>query len=198
MMKNDEVADETWAERMGMADCLDDLGSMSYWIYRYFGSYERLRAVLEVEPQMEFRTWLSLLGEVWCDCDNIGIHKDSVLQVLNKRLPRPWGPVFELMDAEERLAFEALPDQFTIYRGCGPHNKHGFSWTLSRKVAADFPWNSRYRTDRPMLLTATINKNRAAALKLGRDEQEIVMLDLSEIRWTEESLRILKRLTSSL
>jgi hypothetical protein len=189
MIKNDEVEDETWAKRMEMADCTDDLASMSYWSYRYFGSYERLPAALQVEPQMEFRTWLSLLGEIWCDCHDIGIHKDSLLHVFNKRLPRPWGTVSELMDAEERLAFQALPDQITIYRGCGPHNKHGLSWSLSREVAAGFPFNYRYRTDPAILLTATINKNIAAALKLGRDEQEIVILDTSAICWTEGPLK---------
>jgi hypothetical protein len=188
MMKNDEVEDETWAERMEMDYRTDDLASMSAWIYRYFESYERLPAALEVEHQMEFPIWLSLLGEIWCDCDNIGTYKDSLLQVFNGRLGRPWGSVSELMDAEGRLAFEALPDQITIYRGCGPHNKHGFSWSLSREVAAGIPFKIRYRTDRPMLLTATINKNRAAALKLSRDEQEIVVLDLSAISWTEEPL----------
>jgi hypothetical protein len=188
-MKNFAEEDETWTERMEMDYFTDDLESMSKWIFENFGSHEKLPAALEVEGQMEFRTWLSLLGEIWCFCDNIGIYKDSLLEVFNDRLARPWETVPELMDAEERLAFEALPDQITIYRGCGSHNKHGFSWSLNREVAAEFPFKRRYRVDRPMLLTATINKNRAAALKLGRNEQEIIVLDLSSNSWTEQRLK---------
>jgi hypothetical protein len=39
---------------------------------------------------MEFRTWLSLLGEIWCAYDNIDIHKEWLLEVFNDRLTRPW------------------------------------------------------------------------------------------------------------
>jgi hypothetical protein len=45
-----------------------------------------------------------------------------------------------------------------------------------------------YHTDQPLLLTATIRKDRAAALKLGRSEQEIIVIDLPEEAWIEESL----------
>jgi hypothetical protein len=50
---------------------------------------------------------------------------------------------------------------------------------------------ARYRADKPTLLTATINKNRAAALKLDRGEQEIILFDYPDepsIRWTVEPL----------
>lgn len=36
--------------------------------------------------------------------------------------------------------YDWLPDEFTIYRGCGPLNKGGFSWSLDRDVAAWFPF----------------------------------------------------------
>jgi hypothetical protein len=92
------------------------------------------------------------------------------------------------MTIEERNAFEELPEQITIYRGCGPRNKSGMSWSLSRDIAVRFPFSMRYGTDQPMLLTATIRKNRAAALKLERNEQEIIVVDLPESCWTEESI----------
>jgi len=44
----------------------------------------------------------------------------------------------------------------------------------------------RYTTDEPKLLTATISKNRAAALKLERGEQEVIVFsypDESSIHW---------------
>jgi hypothetical protein len=198
MMKIDEVDDplllqllhlqKAWAERRETDYCPDDLESMRRWLYMYWDSYERLPALLEVIYEIDSTMWIRLLGEIWDDCDNIGEHKDLLLKELNEWLDCPLGIIPELMDKDERRAFKALPDQFTIYRGCGPENRDGLSWSLSRDVAARFPFLNKYRTDRPLLLTATINKNRVAALKLGRNEQEVVVLDPSAIRWTEEPL----------
>jgi len=72
-----------------------------------------------------------------------------------------------MMNDEERAAFEALPEPITISRGCGAKNMFGCSWSLDRKIAARFPFSSRYWTDEPKLLTAAISKYRAAALKLA-------------------------------
>jgi hypothetical protein len=49
----------------------------------------------------------------------------------------------ELMNDEERTAFEALPEQITIYWGCGPKNMFGFSRSLNRQIAAKFPFSSQ-------------------------------------------------------
>ena len=38
-----------------------------------------------------------------------------------------------------------------------------------------FPFMQRYWTDHPILLTATISKQRAAALKLDREEHEVIV-----------------------
>ena len=92
------------------------------------------------------------------------------------------------MNADEKEAFARLRDKITIHRGCGPINKLGISWSLNREIATRFPFSQRYHTDQPLLLTATISKDRVAALKLGRAEQEVIVIDLPEEAWTEESL----------
>jgi hypothetical protein len=84
--------------------------------------------------------------------------------------------------SEEQRAFDALPDEITIYRGCGPMNEFGYSWTLDRTVAEAFPFKARYTTKYPTLLTTTIKKTRAAALKLGRSEQEIILFDNADVQ----------------
>ena len=70
----------------------------------------------------------------------------------------------------------------------GLDNKAGLSWTLRRPIAERFPFCSRYHADRPMLLTATIEKQRAAAIKLERNEDEIIVVGLTEADWSEEFL----------
>ena len=92
------------------------------------------------------------------------------------------------MDEEERAALEALPDQVTVYRGCGPDNKDGFSWSLKREVAEGFPYKALYGTDQPILLTATVLKKKIAALKLGRNEHEAILFEMTPDCWTEEPL----------
>lgn len=65
----------------------------------------------------------------------------------------------------------------------------GFLWPLAREVAAKFPFYGRYHTEVPMLLTARIPKSLAVALKLGRQEQEIIAFDYPDntsLCWTGE------------
>ena len=54
----------------------------------------------------------------------------------------------------------------------------GASWSLDRDVAARFSFLSRYLAAQPLaqplLLTATVAKENVLAVKLGRDEAEIV------------------------
>lgn len=165
-----------------------DLDEAREWIMTRCGSHERMDAVMYLHGQMDFGEWLSLLGDIWCICDNIGLYKEDLVWIFKEWLDEPLTLIPELMSPEERAAFEALPDQVTIYRGCGPHNKDGLSWSLSADVAVRFPFSMRYGTDQPMLLTTTINKSRIAALKLERNEQEVIVVDLPASCWIEEFL----------
>jgi hypothetical protein len=99
--------------------------------------------------------------------------------------------IIEMIDASERQAFELLPEVTTIYRGCGLENRSGRSWTLDRSVAERVPFVQRYATEVPMLLTASIHKGAAAALKLGRLDREEIVFGLSEKDWTEEVITAL-------
>jgi hypothetical protein len=157
----------------------------------HFGSSGMLPALLDIADDILSEHWLVLLGELWVSFDNIGLHGYDLFWAIHERVPDMDSVIRELMNDEERMAFEALPEQITIYRGCGPKNIFGFSWSLDRKIAAKFPFSSRYRTEEPKLLTATISKYRAAALKLARREQEVIVFDYPDersIHWTEEPL----------
>lgn len=134
-------------------------------------SYEKMGAILDLlkSVPIDFRTWLRILGENWSDCDNIfAYHK-----FLKCFLPKE-GHVVEMMTAEELAAYEALPDTVTIYRGCGKKNKNGASWSLDKNIAARFPFLNRYQVADPTLVTATVNKCHILAVKLGRNESEII------------------------
>jgi hypothetical protein len=147
------------------------------WLYRFFDSEERLGALLSVNSEMEMGDWLNVLGEGWTGFDYITQHSLDLIDVLISQNVVYDYPITPMMSLEERRAFDALPDEITIYRGCGPGNKFGYSWTLDRSIAERFPFYHRYMTKYPTLLTMTIKKGRVAALKLGRKEQEIVVID---------------------
>lgn len=148
-------------------------------VLRYCNSYNRMPTLLElslIDPEV----WLTVLGEEWDGCDDIGLHSDYLIEdtPLNDVLfnPKYAASVRRLiMTDAENEAYAALPDKVTIYRGCYAANKWGLSWTLDRDTAAGFPLLHRYRQDgQPLLVKAIADKSRIAFLKLSRSESEVV------------------------
>ena len=149
-----------------------------------------------------FSTWLMIwtakigspsLGEMWTDFDNIGVYLSDLFGAVRDKAQNPESMIPELMSDEERMAFEALPEQITIYRGCGPQNLFGFSWSLDRRVAEEFPFPARYKTDEPRLLTALINRKQGRCLGLDCGEQEVIVFGhpgQPSIHWTMEPLHM--------
>jgi hypothetical protein len=134
---------------------------------------------------------LMVLGAIWIGLDYIGLYSPELLSLLDFKDVVYDSPIVEMMTSEEKRAFDALPDEITIYRGCGPRNEFGYSWTLDRTMAETFPFKRGYRTEYPTLLTMKINKIRASALKLDRQEQEIVLFDDGQSfcnDWTKEPI----------
>jgi hypothetical protein len=73
-------------------------------------------------------------------CDNVGRNRDFILERVATSRVDPRTTIPELMDEEDKAALDVWPDRLTIYRGCGPNNKDGFSWSLNRKAAQSFPF----------------------------------------------------------
>lgn len=132
-------------------------------------SYSRMESLLELRARMNQAEWLQAVGEHWTCCDNIGAYRLRL-----RRLLPETGPVPQLMTPEEAAAYEALPSLLTAYRGCGPANMLGASWSLDRETAARFPTLHRYRQAEPLLVTARVRKHHVLAVKLGREEAEII------------------------
>lgn len=153
-----------------------------------FTTMNALIWIIENNEEFEAHEWIGLLGEVWSRCDNIGQYKDDLLDAFEGFGIDFRSNIPELMFPEEIAALEALPDQIVIYRGCGPENRNGLSWTLDRETAISFPFKAFYTATRPILLTATLSKRRIAALKLDRNEHEVIVAGLPETCWTEEPI----------
>jgi len=138
-------------------------------LWRWSNSFNRMAHLIALHDRMDRPDWLRLLGESWSVCDSIGRHRLAL-----RRLLPPSGPVLEMMDSAELVAYRSLPARLTVFRGCGEINMLGASWSLDRDVAARFPTLNRYRQTAPLLVTATVRRDRVLALKLDRDESEII------------------------
>jgi hypothetical protein len=147
-----------------------------------------MSAFWHLQTGMAFSDRLVVLGKLWTACDNIGVHRSDLVELLQEELENPLTTIPQLMSRKEKAAFDALPEQATIYRGCGHRNRDGLSWSISREIAMRFPFMRRYETDHPILLTATVSKHRIAALKLDRNEEEAIVIDLPASYWSEEPI----------
>lgn len=142
---------------------------------RFCNSYDRLPSLLDLHP-LAIKSgieaeWLALLGREWSVCDNISEHLFNLIEVLPVR-----GPVIPMMTETEVGTYQALPDIVTVYRGAGRINRMGASWSLDEQVARRFPTLNRYRQKTPMLYTARVPKERILAVKLDREEAEVITL----------------------
>jgi len=93
-----------------------------------------------LSTKMKAPDWLSLVGYFWCRMEILGSGTRDLIQIIKMHANDPLSAIPELMSERERAALADLPDQITIYRGCGPRNKRSASWTLSRAIAARFPF----------------------------------------------------------
>jgi uncharacterized protein len=118
---------------------------------------------------IQFREWLHLVGENWSSCDVITPYRKTLKSVLGHT-----GPIRELMDAEENAAYDMLQDTVTVYRGCDANQQKGLCWSLDEQKANAFPFQSRFRAKEPVLIRARAKKIRILALKLDRNEAEII------------------------
>lgn len=177
-----------WYERLDEELDCSSPDEVRVWIEEHCSFREELVALkyLLEERGMDCREWLTLLGYFWCGLETGCIPFSEAAEMIKVMADDPFTVIPELMNAAEKAAFEALPDRITIYRGCGPENKGGMSWSLDREAAMRFPFNRGYWADPPLLLTATIDKKRIAALKLERNEREVLVVNLPEEAWTEQ------------
>lgn len=134
-------------------------------------SYSRLGAFLELNWIVTGDT-MPLLGKHWSSFDNVSEYYNELSDLFSAY---DW-PINALMDKDERAKLAGMPDEFIVYRGCYQHNKDGVSWTTNREVAERFPTLNRYKQEgQPLLVKARVKKCDVVAMKLDRDEDEVIV-----------------------
>jgi len=147
------------------------------FVATHYNSFSRLPGIMELQRRMREADWLRLLGENWSHCDNVVCFARQLRRALPARRP-----IDELMTAGELSAYHALPPTLTVYRGAGEEGGNGFSWTLERAVAVRFPTLARYRPRSvAMLFVAEVDKGDILAVKLDRDEAEVIAFNVRRV-----------------
>ena len=80
----------------------------------------------------------------------------------------------KFMTPKECRKFDALPDEFTVYRGFQGDNRNGHSWSLTR-LAAEMFSNLREELSPGQIIERRVKKSEVFAC-LDTDEQEVIIL----------------------
>lgn len=171
--------------RPSVYETQEDLRANLLQDLQFANSHTRLAAVMELRSVTKQAEWFRILGEEWSGCDNIGLwpRADLVKTFLSGRSHWP-----AMMTQNEHATWSALSAKVTLYRGCGPMNRLGFSWSPDREIAASFPTLDRFKQTNPLLLTASVPKDRIVAVKLDREESEVICLVQSKHIKREDQL----------
>jgi hypothetical protein len=160
-------------------DCLAEARAIGDWesyIFNHHRPY-RIDALVEVIEEIGIQKLWPLVGYVWTDSNSVTASADEWQWVWDHCYSRRGGLSKRsrlVMSPEDRRACAALPDEFTIYRGCRfEDHAESFSWSLDRKVAV---WFAHRRDDgQPLLVTTQISRSQVLAYFSGRKEAEIVL-----------------------
>lgn len=130
----------------------------------------RMQKFIEYMDDMDDNTYWELLSSIWTDSENLWQYNTFLGMLMHSGRPGRE----KLMDEEEKAFLDALPDQFSIYRGHqGKRNRNGWSWSLSYGKARWFGF--RFNQKGAAVCRATVNKKDVFAYFDGRGEFEIVV-----------------------
>lgn len=147
-------------------------------MFRSFNSFERLGFVFEQIDNLSAVEWFKLLGCAWSTCDNIGLYGFEFGCSPFSETDNFPNPLRGMMDEVENKSYDAIGETITVYRGCYEGlNEDGFSWSIDKDVATSFIKNNRYHQNdfNSLVITATFSRDVVAAIKLNRNEFEIII-----------------------
>jgi hypothetical protein len=152
-------------------------------LWQCCGSYARMPFLLHSWYTIDEDEWVRLLFDAWEFMDNIGAYLEDLWDTpFSSVIDNPHEYHHLTMTAEELAHYHQLSDVIEVYRGCYANNKRGLSWSLDQALAEGFPLLSRYsHSGQPLLVRGRVAKSSIIAVKLGRDEGEIVTMGVKHI-----------------
>lgn len=149
-------------------------GNLALYVFTHERPY-RLNAFVEYfnKKRIKPEDYWALLGDIWQDSENIWQNIDTWRLLLRSKKPKR----HLFMGEDDQAAFDKLPKQLTVYRGCRRGlNENGMSWTIDRDRAVWFSKRLTKEGDNPCVLEKTVSKKNVFAYLGGRSESEVIVL----------------------
>jgi hypothetical protein len=125
----------------------------------------------DVGVRISDEDWWKLVGAVWTDSENIWQNFAEWDDILNTERPEREC----MMNADERVVFDSLPNEITVYRGSTRGlNEGGLSWTTDHAVARFFARRYDHKGS-GVIDHGVVPKALVVAYFDGRNENEIVV-----------------------
>lgn len=124
-------------------------------------------------PKMFYELWIMHNPKV--DCIVPELASDFPTERRMKYLISALGDCPKAFTDDNKAAFDALPDQVSLYRGFRGENRKSRSWTLSKDVAQFFAEEYSIRPGTPHIATLTISKSDILFYTNERKEEETVL-----------------------
>jgi hypothetical protein len=124
-------------------------------------------------PHLSQEDYAGILADAWIRCEEPN-HDPNLSQNKLLAMFRKADPMF-LMNDQERMNLEELPDPVTVYRGVRSNRGSGvraLSWTLEPQTAQ---WFANRYGRQGQVYEAKISKQHIYALFHGRGESEIIL-----------------------
>lgn len=135
--------------------------------------YELIAIDEVIGRQMNDAEFWHYLGDIYIGLEQLWVVR-SILNTLlgSRRSCREF-----IMDAEERRALQALPDELIVHRGHVGRNATGWSWTLDIEKAKWFAdrFPPSIYAGIPRITSGIVKKTDVVAYFLRRQESEIVV-----------------------
>lgn len=123
----------------------------------------------EDNPELSNKEYWEIFSACWTDSENL--HQIwNLTDFLMARNGRE-----HMMSDDEKELFDALPDEFMVYRGHQGKNPEGHSWTLSYSKARWFADRLARKDDERIVSEGMCLKSWVIAVMLSRGEYEVIV-----------------------
>jgi hypothetical protein len=130
----------------------------------------RFNAFKKIQNLLTDEEYWDLLNNIWTDSENIWQNIKEWKILLSNR-PKT---KHLFMSADDKKAFNKLPDTITVYRGYVPRkNKSGLSYTIDKQRAE---WFAKRFHKNGKVIEKVVKKSEVFGYTNARGEQEIIIL----------------------
>lgn len=134
-------------------------------------SEDRAHHLLALLKRAETSVFWGAMQMCWPTCDDTWTYRREFVKLL-----RQHQPFAAYVSDKNRLFFDSLPAEVTVYRGASFRRARGMSWSTSREVAEGFARGHRGITvPDAMLATLIIPKADVLMASVSRQEHEILL-----------------------